>query len=121
MRPFSPRSYRTDVVHRARVETREDGDPIDTWPGSGTALLCHVSQATPQTRYGNQAEETATKYVLWFSPAAVLAAGVTLRRGDQFTLPATVYDDAVVLRATDAGADFNRLGVSLQVPCEQVT
>lgn len=119
MRPFSDRNYRTPVVHVARVVEREDGDEVETWPGAGTELLANVSQGDPQGRTTQSVEESLTRWVLWFSLAALVELGVTIRRGDRLTL-SPAYGDDVVLRATAHGSDFNQLGVSVMVPAEQV-
>lgn len=119
MRPFPARHYRTPVVHRARVETRDDGDPVDSWPGAGTELMCNASQSSPQNRFSQQVEESVTGWVLWFRLPDMVEAGVTIRRGDQLTLT-PAYGDPVVLRAKADGTDFNALGVSVHVPCEAI-
>jgi hypothetical protein len=125
LRPFPERHYKTPVVHAAREVTDEDGDPVehwpgvDGWPGDVTELRCNASQATPQTKFANQTEETVTGWVLWFSPAALAREGVTIRRGDRLTIPAT-YGDDVVLRAKADATDYNALGVSIMCNCEDV-
>lgn len=121
LRPFPAGNYPTPVVHRARVSDTEDGDPVDSWPGSGTTLYCHAGQADPQTRWTQQAEENLTKWVLWFSLPALVEAEVTIRRGDRLTLsPASGYGDDVVLRASADATDYNLRGVSVMVAAEQV-
>jgi hypothetical protein len=125
MRPFPERHYRTPVVHAAREVTDEDGDPVDHWPGVDgwpgdvTELMCNAGQATPQSRWTHSVEESLTKWELWFSLPALVEAGVTIRRGDRLTLT-PAYGPETVLRPTADAVDFNLLGVSIFVPCEEV-
>lgn len=119
MRPFSPRNYKTPVVHVARAVTRQDGEEVESWPGDGTALLANVSQGTPQDRFGQQVEETVTGWVLWFGYQALVDADVTILRGDQLKIT-PAHGAEIVLRASAHATDYNQLGVSWMVQCQQV-
>jgi hypothetical protein len=113
--------YQTPVRHFARVETREDGDPVDDWPGAGTLLYANVEQKKPTPRWGQQVEETVTRWDLWFDYAAIVAAGVTIRRGDRLTItPTDGVGAEIVLRAIGHATDYNQIGVSWFLPCEQI-
>ncbi len=110
MRPFSPRFYRTPVVHRARVVTSEDGDEVETWPGAGTALMANASQGVPRERWTQQVEESTTDWMLYFGYRAVVTAGIVIRRGDQLTIT-PAYGPPITLKVAANMVDPGQLHV----------
>jgi hypothetical protein len=117
--PASQVFYNTPVRHFARVVTKEDGDPVDSWPGSGTLLYANVEQKPPSPRWGMQTEETVTRYDLQFDYAAMVASGVVILRGDLLRI-SPAYGAEIVLRAIGHATDYNQLGVYVLLPTEQI-
>src|SRR4051812_27492005 len=113
--PDGSLAYKTAVLHFPLAVTREDSEDVESWPGDGTPLLANaVEEPRPSWAWSRNVEETTVDWDLWFDYAAYVAAGVTVRRGDQLHIIPAV-GAAIVLRAQTDARDVNQLGVAWRV------